>query len=793
MLPMCHPLTMQTLDLGLSTEYSACSKPTPSESRIPPMTMRAFTLWALDLGWSAICPTPRSVHAPTPWALDLGQGAAYSPPKSMWALTSLGKVRVAFLKAAFSRSRTPPMHLPVDLNLRSERDSQYHERSQVHHPSSAQPVGLGFGPEHTQPPSHGLQSERDPQYHKRSQVHPPLRAQPVGLGFGPEHAQTLSHGVRERMPAASRQHVSLDRDASTADFFPRQNFEVSMDFHHCMAAPGAGFVMSTSQCQGERTAVSPRAITCTQCLGPGLGIQATQRMDHDGDQPQLSCHLGCSKHTLRHPAAGERQSPIFLNPHNVEGGGVLDLPSFPLKAGPTGMIRNCCSGLGHTQSHLEVPPKDIDSSNKGQMHGNPLSFTALDDSLPHGAPGVPPTLQYFVSHPPRVFPRTLPDEIFDVDNADPGLGSMHRSGSAISMPLGSNVAPQEPCLASSQNVQEIKGQCPTTRISDMSSSLCLGLGHKLVNDEGLGLNFEGQVDTDRGCLSLKPVIKRPPEVQGGGEGASPHNPLAQACVDDERGHPKRIRTEGLQAVDNKGIYEGCVVGDLGLGSLNGKNESTFSMQSPCPHSVGEPCTARPTKAESSTPSGPLNPMLPWPRFVPCTWDQPFAEHEVEHTPIPPTQKFQVHLTTLSVEPEGGEQQRHLSEATVKHAWQQGGLKGGMPCPTWLECHDLHSLQGWWIHVLDGITRPLSLDLHGGRTIRQERELLGLMEVDAVKCGVVALSVQGVLQARWDYKFPLAANDGVMIVVAPRHIPMYELVDKAISQVRRLASQPALSR
>ena len=453
------------------------------------------------------------------------------------------------------------------------------------------------------------------------------------------------------------------------------------------------------------------------------------------------------------------------------------------------MIRNCCSGLGHTQSHLEVPPKDIDSSNKGQMHGNPLSFTALDDSSPHGAPGVPPTLQCFVSHPPRVFPRTLSDEIFDGDNADPGLGSLYRSGSAISMPLGSNVALQGPYLASSQNVQEIKGKCPTTRISDMSSSLCLGLGHKLVNDAGSGLNFEGQVDTDRGCLSLKPVIKRPPEVQGGGEGTSPHNPSAKACVDDERGHPKRIRTEGLQAVGNKGICEGCVVGDLGLGSLNGKNESISPMQSPCLHSVGERCTARSTKAESSTPSGPLNPMLPWPRFVPCTWDQPFAEHEVEHTPIPPTQKFQVHLTTRSVEPEGGEQQRHLSEATVKHAWQQGGLKGGMPCPTWLECHDLRSLQGWWIHVLDGITRPLSLELHGGRTIRQERELLGLMDVDAVKCGVVVLSVQGVLQARWDYKFPLAANDGVMIVVAPRHTPMYELVEKAISQVRRLANQP----
>ena len=77
---------------------------------------------------------------------------------------------------------------------------------------------------------------------------------------------------------------------------------------------------------------------------------------------------------------------------------------------------------------------------------------------------------------------------------------------------------------------------------------------------------------------------------------------------------------------------------------------------------------------------------------------------------------------------------------------------------------LASLQGWWLMTSAG--EPILLDLSqiGGRTVRQEREALGLLSVDACKSSVTVLSREGCLQATWSFKFPHSARDGALLIV-----------------------------
>ena len=72
----------------------------------------------------------------------------------------------------------------------------------------------------------------------------------------------------------------------------------------------------------------------------------------------------------------------------------------------------------------------------------------------------------------------------------------------------------------------------------------------------------------------------------------------------------------------------------------------------------------------------------------------------------------------------------------------------------------------------------------GRTLRQEREKLGLLGTDPTLNKVVVVSKRGILQARWDYKFPYTANDGVLVIVCPLHLPIIHVAVQAVERFLR---------
>ena len=177
--------------------------------------------------------------------------------------------------------------------------------------------------------------------------------------------------------------------------------------------------------------------------------------------------------------------------------------------------------------------------------------------------------------------------------------------------------------------------------------------------------------------------------------------------------------------------------------------------------------------------GPLNPMLPWPRFEPQSMRLDNASELFSGHSIPPTQKFQVLLThgtdqgscsfpchaNLADGNAGGEPQQ--SNRSSVREWQKGGLKGGAVVMQGDECIAFEGLNGWWLSVEGKTMRGVPLDKVGGRTVRQERETLQLQDIDLVKCEIFVVASCGVIRARWDYKFPYAANDGVVLFVMTR--------------------------
>ena len=74
---------------------------------------------------------------------------------------------------------------------------------------------------------------------------------------------------------------------------------------------------------------------------------------------------------------------------------------------------------------------------------------------------------------------------------------------------------------------------------------------------------------------------------------------------------------------------------------------------------------------------------------------------------------------------------------------------------------------------DGAPLKLDLCLLGGRTVRQEREALGLMSVDACKSSVTLLSREGCLQATWGFKFPYSARDSAVLIQPDRRMPLQD--------------------
>ena len=84
-----------------------------------------------------------------------------------------------------------------------------------------------------------------------------------------------------------------------------------------------------------------------------------------------------------------------------------------------------------------------------------------------------------------------------------------------------------------------------------------------------------------------------------------------------------------------------------------------------------------------------------------------------------------------------------------------------------EVHDLDRL-GWWLHVHNRGWLSIPWPQVAGRTLRQEREILGLMSIDTTLYGIRVVSALGCMHATWNYKFPHTVCDCAAIYVYPRH-------------------------
>ena len=128
--------------------------------------------------------------------------------------------------------------------------------------------------------------------------------------------------------------------------------------------------------------------------------------------------------------------------------------------------------------------------------------------------------------------------------------------------------------------------------------------------------------------------------------------------------------------------------------------------------------------------------------------------------MPATQKFSVclpltlpHLPTASTQ-----------EASQKRKWPHGVLKGGCKnvTPSFDGVH--HQVSGWWLCVHGKGWSKIKGEAVAGRTIRQEREYLGLMDLDSTRHRILVVSRSGVMLASWHYKFPHRAQDDVVLLV-----------------------------
>ena len=197
-----------------------------------------------------------------------------------------------------------------------------------------------------------------------------------------------------------------------------------------------------------------------------------------------------------------------------------------------------------------------------------------------------------------------------------------------------------------------------------------------------------------------------------------------------------------------GSSKGVLVSEVGMGSSNAPGAEEAHGESMVKHEAERsgalPCLS------------PLNPRLPWPRYEPR---QPASSVSHEGF-LPPTQKFQVVLPC-----------NKPADESAKKIWMPGGLNGG--APKWhlhqphFQIGDATPPKGWWLHVYGSSWSQISLPAVQGRTIRQERESLGLGEVDTTLTTITVISAKGCFQTRWDYKFPHSATDDVVILIAPK--------------------------
>ena len=207
--------------------------------------------------------------------------------------------------------------------------------------------------------------------------------------------------------------------------------------------------------------------------------------------------------------------------------------------------------------------------------------------------------------------------------------------------------------------------------------------------------------------------------------------------------------------------------------------------------------------------GPLNPRLLWPRYEPSLVDPIGLQSDVPgHAP---TQRFLLRL------PSGEERHSHemdsvgLDAETVsvqevekatgvppreqatgvppRRYWTEGGLKGGARVGSSYDCATIGAVKGWWLCVLGKGCLEIPVHEVQGRTIRQEREGLGLMGIDPTQTMVLVMSSKGMISVKWDYKFPLTAKDGVVVILAPKGVDTYQAIQEASRLLPRLCIAP----
>ena len=156
-------------------------------------------------------------------------------------------------------------------------------------------------------------------------------------------------------------------------------------------------------------------------------------------------------------------------------------------------------------------------------------------------------------------------------------------------------------------------------------------------------------------------------------------------------------------------------------------------------------------------------------------DVPESQHKEDRAQhvLPPPQPFEVLFPDFSCMETGPVEHRMNDSVTVgRTRWPDGGLKGG--CPSSRSCA---LPEGWWVVCTNGVKTKLDLWNVGGRTLRQERESLGLMQVDTSNSKIVVVTQDSWMQCTWHYKFPYTATDSAVVWILhnnPEHIPWHEL-------------------
>ena len=301
-------------------------------------------------------------------------------------------------------------------------------------------------------------------------------------------------------------------------------------------------------------------------------------------------------------------------------------------------------------------------------------------------------------------------------------------------------------VESSHELRDVNGQMTASFLGKAASSLDLGFG-SLKRDEG-SFPGRGVLFPDLGLGSCKLEY--------------PCSRSRALCPSDDHVNTVLFQQDGLLS-GSAGLW--AVQG--GTAWVGDTKRAGKKLKADCQHLHAlSGMNENPGLGSSfyKNQLSPLNPRLPWPRFEPQPMSSQVLQHHVpcRDVDVPPTQKFRVHL-----------QEGARATPVQKREWQSGGLNGGDPSS---HQHSGCCLcnrpapNGWWLYLYGRRWTRISLEKVRGRTIRQERESLGLGEVDTTRTSITVYSGGGSMRAKWNYKFPHSASD---VVIAATHIGQEE--------------------